>query len=114
MTEFFNSAVGTLLLWAAIIGAASTIWIKGVWPVLKGINAIATKMYQLGQDLPVLQDIAAEFKPNHGKSLHDHIQTLQEDVHYVKLDVAAIRMDDRMFTQRLKTVDERLDRLEAS
>ena len=63
--------------WVWIVGTAvgmtaiATFWVKVVNPFVAFIAV--TK--QLADSIPIWQEIASEFKPDHGSSLHDRMET---------------------------------------
>ena len=80
-----------LLGWiAAAIIAVGVIWSKGIVPTAKWIRSTATQIRQALRIIDTLADIANEFKPNGGHSLHDKIARIEADVLKVKSDTEAL------------------------
>ncbi len=65
--EWFDIVIAA----AAFVTAVGLLWRKTVRPFWRAINEIA-------EALPVLHDIAAEFRPNHGQSLRDTVNEIQK------------------------------------
>lgn len=85
-----------LLIPAGIVGAAASIvavreiWKRAIRPILRAIRRavhlvdvaeeILPHVQSLPDALPVLVEIADEFRPNHGASLKDQISRVEEHV----------------------------------
>lgn len=69
--------VDGLIVAAAVVAAVSTIWVKAVRPIVRGVSHLA-------EVAPILNAIAAEFQPNHGSSLRDVVNRIER-----KADTAA-------------------------
>lgn len=89
--DFINSLAGELILWAGGITALGVIWKKAVWPFLKAVSSLSMKMHNLADDIPTLQEIAFQFRPNGGDSLHDHITKIQSDVGTMQIDLEEVK-----------------------
>lgn len=77
-------SVGTvtqdILILSAVLLALGVIWQKGIVVVVKGIRQ-AVRVFDLVEThLPTLVDIAAEFKPNHGSSLRDAVDSIEATI----------------------------------
>jgi cytolysin (calcineurin-like family phosphatase) len=81
-----------VLAWlSAAIIAVGVIWSKGIVPVAKWIRSAATQVRRALGIIDTLADIADEFKPNGGHSLHDKIARIEADVLEVKRDTEALK-----------------------
>lgn len=67
-------------VWAAILLATGVIWAKGVRPVLKVIRLLVHTADRLEASVPVLEEIAKEFKPNSGKTLADVVGRMDRNI----------------------------------
>lgn len=94
--------VDAVVVTALVVGSLWTIWRKAIRPSIRAVNRLAdtiTVANQLLDDAPVLaaiaevapalQDIAAEFRPNHGGSLRDVVDSIDR-----KADTAAAAATD--------------------
>ena len=75
------------LTFTLVVGAVTLLWRRFLVPVVH---------YQAAH--PILMEIAAEFKPNNGVSLHDRMVRIEETLN---------RMDNR-----LDKIDNRLDTID--
>ena len=83
-----------LLGWiAAAVIAVGVIWSKGIIPTAKWIRSTATQVKRALGIIDTLADIATEFKPNAGHTLHDQIAFLRADVAEVKQVQAGLTLD---------------------
>jgi hypothetical protein len=78
------SPVEALGATAASIVAVGVIWQKGVRPMWRAKKAVSRAIHAIEQAGPVLLAIAEEFKPDHGESLRDRIDSIDH-----KADIAA-------------------------
>lgn len=90
----FAMSLQELVLAIGLIAGAVTglgvIWKRGVKPVLRFIRATVHAADALDETLPVLREIAEEFKPNHGTSLKDVVERLDRNVHTNAENVATV------------------------
>ena len=74
---------------AAIATAWSVLWGKGLVPMWRGFRRFLKAVHRFADSVDVLFEIAAEFKPNGGTSLHDRIARI-EDMVKDGLEAAAV------------------------
>ncbi len=67
-----NSVVDAILIGAAVLGSLGVIWQKFIHPIMRAAGKV-------NDTLPVLVQIADEFRPNNGHSLHDVITQMRDD-----------------------------------
>ena len=65
--------VDVLIIVAAVLTASWTIWRKGLKPFIQIVNHVA-------EAVPILAEIAKEFKPNEGTSLRDVVEAIHQDI----------------------------------
>jgi hypothetical protein len=75
-----------IILTAAVLTAALVIWQKGIRPVVRTIAEVA-------QAVPILADIAQEFRPNSGHSLRDVIDDMRSSLQTIAESQATIIED---------------------
>lgn len=62
---------------AAVIVGVTTIWGKGIVPAYRGMMRFFRALRKFADSIDILFDIAKEFKPNGGHSLHDRITRIE-------------------------------------
>ena len=83
-----------VLAWlSAALIAVGVIWSKGIVPTAHWIRSATTQIKRALGIIDTLADIAAEFKPNAGKTLRDQIAFLRADVAEVKETQASLTLD---------------------
>lgn len=75
-----------IILTAALVTALGVIWRKGIRPFFRTVNEVA-------QAVPILADIASEFRPNSGTSLRDVIDDMRTSLATIAASQAQITAD---------------------
>jgi len=73
-------------------------WILGIAAVLTALGVIwigGRKLYRIDAALPVLLQIAAQFQPNDGASLHDRIENIERVIVLIQRDLEPILTERR-------------------
>lgn len=66
-----------LILVAAVLTAAITIWRKGILPLWRLASRLSADIQRIAEATPVLVDIAEEFQPNGGSTLRDTVDRIE-------------------------------------
>jgi hypothetical protein len=87
---------------AAIVAALSTIWLKAVRPFFHFTTLAA-------ETLPILVEIAEEFRPNHGGSLRDVVDRIetQTNANGQHVAVVAVALADHVATDEASLAEIR-------
>lgn len=94
-----------LLGWiAAAVVAVGVIWSKGIIPTAKWIRSSAAQIKRALGIIDTLADIATEFQPNAGHTLHDQIAFLRADVAEVKETQASLTLDVSEVKRQVETI----------
>lgn len=72
-------AVRLGFLSAALIGLG-VVWNKGIFPMLKFVRATVRAADALEETLPILREVAADFRPNDGRSLGDTVRRMDRNI----------------------------------
>ena len=73
-------------------------WILGIAAVLTALGVVwigGRKLFRIDAALPTLLQIADEFKPNDGASLHDHIEHIEAVLVLIQRDLEPILIERR-------------------
>jgi uncharacterized alpha-E superfamily protein len=96
-----------VLAWiAGGLTAVGIIWSKGIIPAAAWIRRTVERGKNLARIIDTLADIAAQFRPNGGNSLHDNIASIKVDVAQVKRDTEALKQDTEALKHSVKVVQE--------
>lgn len=76
---------------AVVVAGVGTIWGKGVRPAYRAVVRFVKAVAHFAESIDTLQAIAAEFKPNGGNSLHDHIALITVTQQHMVIDVAELK-----------------------
>jgi hypothetical protein len=71
--------------------AVGVIWSKGIIPTAKWVRRTTSQAKRTLGIIDTLADIAEQFKPNGGNSLHDKVTRIESDVLEVKRDTEALK-----------------------
>lgn len=82
-----NGPVDTMLLIAAVLGAVVTIGVS--------VRRIWLFVDSWEDAFRTLKEIADEFKPNGGSSLHDRITTLEQSACQIQRDLESVLIEKR-------------------
>ncbi len=94
--------VEVLVIVAAALGALAVIWRKGLLPVVKFFRAVD----RIAEAMPVLIEIADEFKPNGGASLRDSFDRIEVSM----VEGRAVAVEERAaMTTSLERIGRQLD-----
>jgi hypothetical protein len=111
--ETLQEIAGNLGIIVAILVGIGLIWAKGVRPMFKFVAATVRAADALEEAVPVLKEIAEEFKPNHGTSLKDtvnrmdrNIKTNSENAATIYRMVAAMEHVDPVLLDPLRPLEE--------
>lgn len=81
-----------VLAWtAAAVTGIGIVWSKGIVPTATWIRNVVAQIRKAARIIDTLSDIAAQFQPNGGHSLHDKISRIEADVLEVKRDTEALK-----------------------
>jgi hypothetical protein len=81
-----------VLAWtSAAIVAVGVIWSKGIVPTAAWMRRLFKRGKDLARIIDTLADIAAQFRPNGGNSLHDNIAAIKVELAGVKADTEALK-----------------------
>lgn len=83
-------ATRTVGVVAGALIAVGVVWAKGLKPMLKFVRAVVRTADSLESLVPVVRDIAIEFKPNDGVSLKDTIHRMDHNIHTNAFNVQSI------------------------
>jgi hypothetical protein len=78
--ETLQSVATYLGIIGAILLSLGVVWTRGIRPVFRFVAATVRAADALEEAVPVLKEIAEEFKPNHGTSLKDTIQRMDRNI----------------------------------
>lgn len=91
---------------AAAVAALAVIWQKGLRPLgrfarqavhaFDAIETVAPHLQSLPDALPILMEIAAEFRPNEGASLRDQMNRIE---HHVESDSCRITRIEQLIEE---------------
>lgn len=77
VSDWLDTVQGQVVTLAAILVALGVIWRQFLQPLIRGSRRLVRNINKWGESWDVLEDIAAEFRPNHGSSLRDQVDMLQ-------------------------------------
>lgn len=90
---------------AAVLTSWSILWGKGIVPIWRGFRRFLKAVRRFADSVDVLFEIAAEFKPNHGHSLHDRMARIEATLDTAAVDRAEIkRQVETIITEELPII----------
>lgn len=90
---------------AAVLVGITTIWGKGIVPAYRGVVRFFKALRKFADSIDILFDIAKEFKPNGGHSLHDRITRIENRQEAMGAEVADIaRKVDTIITEEIPII----------
>ena len=97
------------ILAASLLVAYITLWRKGVVPLYRFVRRFLTAVIDIAASVPVLAEIAREFRPDHGRSLRDVVDHMHEEVCETRRDLADHVAESQ---ENTAAVTDRLARIE--
>ena len=76
------------ILAASLLVAYITLWRKGVVPLYRFVRRFLTAVIDIAASVPVLAEIAREFRPDHGRSLRDVVDHMHDEICGTRSDLA--------------------------
>lgn len=78
--DTIQNVAGRIGIIAGALVGIGLIWVKGILPMLKFVAATVRAADALEEAVPVLKEIAEEFKPNAGSTLKDTVERMDRNI----------------------------------